>query len=579
MQDTSDLELLQQYHRQGTEAAFATLVARHVNLVYSVALRQVRNAAPAEEITQAVFILLARKADQLSPPTVLAGWLHETTRLTALAFLRGERRRQAREQEAYMQSTQTESAEATAWPQLAPLLDEALARLGKKDRDAVLLRFFQEQNLAAVAAALQVSEPAAQRRVHRAVEKLRKFFAKRGMALSGVALAGAISANSVQAAPVGLAKAVTAIAVAKGAAASTSTLTLIKGTLKIMAWTKMKTAVVVGVAAILATGTATVVVKEVINNRPGYYKGKPLIEWLKNLDDQHPGSANDEAAAAVRHIGTNGLPTIINLLPLNNPMHHSAVLACQELGAGAKSAIPALMKLLNDGYANGYVGVAMGRIGEEAIVPLTTALTNENDMVRAEVAHGLGGMPIYSGNRNIEMSDTIPALITCLTDKSSFVRALAANSLGGIKNDPSTVVPELIKSLNDSDKWTRWNSCLALGQFGEQAKSAIPALLAKLNSDARSTAAIALIQIEPDNEEQINSLMPVLIENIEGIGGTNVNYRSTTADALGSIGKSAIPAVPALLRAAQVTKGYEQQRIVIALKQIDPQAAVNAGLK
>ena len=268
MQDTSDLELLQQYHRQGTEAAFATLVARHVNLVYSVALRQVGNAVPAEEITQAVFILLARKADKLSPPTVLAGWLHETTRLTALAFLRGERRRQAREQEAYMQSTLTESAEPAAWPQLAPLLDEALARLGKKDRDAVLLRFFQEQNLAAVAAALQVSEPAAQRRVHRAVEKLRKFFAKRGVALSGVALAGAISANSVQAAPVGLAKTISVVAITKGAAASASTLTLIKGALKIMAWTKMKTTVVVGVAVLLTAGTATVAVKTIHALRP-----------------------------------------------------------------------------------------------------------------------------------------------------------------------------------------------------------------------------------------------------------------------------------------------------------------------
>ena len=578
MPDVSDMDLLRDYDRQGSEAAFAALVRRHINLVYSVAFRHVGIAAHAEEITQAVFVILARKAISLRQDTILDGWLHETTRLTALSFLRGERRRQFREQEAYMQSTLQESADISAWNQLAPLLDEAVSRLGKKDRDAVMLRFFKNKNLREVAAGLKVSEAAAQRRVLRALEKLHRYFSKRGISSTTAIITGAISAHSVQAAPVALAKSVTVVAIAKGVAASGSTLTLIKGALKIMAWTKAKTAVVVGVAAILAVGTTTVVVKE-INNRPGYYKGKSLSEWLVNLDDQHPGPANDEAADAVRHIGTNGLPTIISMLQMNNPMHHSAVLACQLLGAGAKPAIPALMKLLNDGYANGYVGVAMGRIGQDAIGPLTEALTNEDASVRTEVASGLGGMPFYSGKSDIQMSDAIPTLITCLTDKSSYVRSIAAYSLGRIKGEESTVVPALIKSLDDSDIWTRWNSCLALGQFGAQANSAIPALLAKLNSDARGTAAIALVKIEPDNATRINSLMPILIENIEGIGGTNINYRSTTAEALASIGEMAKPAVPALLKAAQVTTAYERQRIVIALKKIDPAAAANAGLK
>ena len=345
-----------------------------------------------------------------------------------------------------------------------------------------------------------------------------------------------------------------------------------------MAWTKIKTAIVIGVAAILAAGTATVVVKE-INNRPGYYNGKSLKEWLKNLDDQNLGPANDEAANAVRHIGTNGLPVIISLLQINNPLHHNAVLACQELGVGAKPAIPALMKLLNDGYANGYVGVAMDRIGQDGITSLIEALTNENSSVRYEVIHALGGVLIYSGNTNIQMSDAISTLIDSLEDKSPYVRSIAANSLGVIKDEPSTVVPALIKSLDDNYIWTRWNTCLALGQFGTQATSAVPTLLTMLKSDARGTAAIALVQIEPDNKTRINSLMPILIENIEGIGGTNINYRSTTADALASIGEMAKPAVPALLKAAQITTGYEQQRIVIALKKIDPEAAANAGLK
>jgi RNA polymerase sigma factor (sigma-70 family) len=283
MPDVSDMELLRDYDRQGSEDAFAALVRRHINLVYSVAFRHVGIAAHAEEITQAVFVILARKAASLRPDTILEGWLHETTRLTALSFLRGERRRQFREQEAYMQSTLQASAADSAWNQLAPLLDEAMSRLGKKDRDAVMLRFFKDKSLREVAAGLRASEAAAQRRVLRAVDKLRLFFTKRGVVLPAAVLTAAISANSVQAAPVALAKSVTALALAKGAAASTSTLTLIKGALKIMAWTKMKSAAVVGVAALLAVGTTTVVIhhRQTAPSTPAPMKGLSDSDDLK----------------------------------------------------------------------------------------------------------------------------------------------------------------------------------------------------------------------------------------------------------------------------------------------------------
>src|ERR1019366_8395140 len=198
MDDVPDMELLQKYHQQGSEESFAELARRHISLVYSAALRPVGIAAQAEEITQAVFIILARRAASLRPDTVLDAWLYETTRLTALSFLRGERRRQLREQEAYMQSTLRESNEVAAWNQLAPLLDDAMSRLGRKDREAVVLRFFKEKSLREVAAALKVTEAAAQSRVHRAVEKLRRFFMKRGVALPVAALTAAISAHSVQ---------------------------------------------------------------------------------------------------------------------------------------------------------------------------------------------------------------------------------------------------------------------------------------------------------------------------------------------------------------------------------------------
>jgi uncharacterized protein (TIGR03435 family) len=151
--------------------------------------------------------------------------------------------------------------ESEAWRLIAPLLDDAMGRLGEKDRNAIVLRFFENKNLAEVGAALGASEDAAKMRVNRALEKLRKIFSKRGVSSTTAAIAGAVSANSVQTAPVALAKTISAVAAAKGTAAGGSILTLVKGALKIMAWTKMKTAIVAGACVLLAGGTATVTLK------------------------------------------------------------------------------------------------------------------------------------------------------------------------------------------------------------------------------------------------------------------------------------------------------------------------------
>ena len=142
-----------------------------------------------------------------------------------------------------------------------------MGQLGDNDRAAVVLRFFGGKSFAEVAMAAGVSENAAKKRVIHALEKLHRYFSKRGVSSTTEIIAGAISANSVQAAPVALAKAVTAVAVAKGSVASGSTLTLIKGALKLMAWTKLKTAIVVGSAVILTAGGAKVIITKVGNAR------------------------------------------------------------------------------------------------------------------------------------------------------------------------------------------------------------------------------------------------------------------------------------------------------------------------
>jgi RNA polymerase sigma factor (sigma-70 family) len=279
MQPSDDNVLLRQYAESQSDEAFTELVARHINLVYSVALRQVGNPSHAEEIAQAVFIILAKKAALLRHEKALTSWLFQTTRLTTNNFIRSEIRRQRREQEAFMQSTQNETADAV-WQQIGPALDDAVASLNEKNRRAILLRYYEGRNLREVGAVLGVSEAASEKRVARALEKLRKFFFKRGLPSAPAAIAGTISANSVQAAPVGLVKTISAVALVKGAVASASTLALAKGVLKIMAWSNTKAAIVAGAIALLIAGTATVSIDKFLTKSEPFVQitGKGQIE-------------------------------------------------------------------------------------------------------------------------------------------------------------------------------------------------------------------------------------------------------------------------------------------------------------
>jgi RNA polymerase sigma factor (sigma-70 family) len=258
---SDDMELVREYASHQSESAFETLVSRHVNLVYSAALRQVRNPHLAEEITQAVFVVLARKAGALSPNTILPGWLYRTTRYACADALKMARRRLRREKEAQMEAVVDQSESDAQWELLSPLLDEAMARLRDKDRDAIVLRYFQNKSLQEVGEALGVEERAAQKRVDRALEKLRTMFAKRGVTLTAALVGISVSANSVQAAPVGLAANVTASA-AGGAVVSITITTLVKGIMKTMTWLKLKFVACIGVSALLVGGVATVALSD-----------------------------------------------------------------------------------------------------------------------------------------------------------------------------------------------------------------------------------------------------------------------------------------------------------------------------
>jgi RNA polymerase sigma factor (sigma-70 family) len=289
MQDIPDCELLRRFVQSESEEAFTELVRRHINLVYSVALRHTENAHDAQEITQAVFTMLARKAASLGRETVLSGWLYHTARLTAANFRRAEIRHVRREQEAYMQSTLEESSPDTIWRELAPLLDEAMAHLDATDRDAVVLRYFEKQDLRAVGSALGISEDAAQKHVSRAVERLREFFAKRGVTIGASGLAVAITANAVQAAPIGLVATIsTAALVGTVTVATIATHTTVN-------WINIKSIAAI-VAAVIAAGTGTHLVQKREANRLRS-ENQSLIVQVQQLSNERDKATHQLAAA------------------------------------------------------------------------------------------------------------------------------------------------------------------------------------------------------------------------------------------------------------------------------------------
>jgi RNA polymerase sigma factor (sigma-70 family) len=254
MTSMDDLELLQRFARKQSQDAFTALVKRHLALVYHAALRQVRSPQLAEEVAQSVFTDLARSAPRLKPGTVLTAWLYEVTRRTAINVVRGEARRRLREQVALELNAM--NADADDWRQIEPLLDDAMHALDHTDRTAVLLRFFENKSLREVGETLGTTDDTARKRVNRAIERLREFFAKRGVTVGASGLVMTISANAVQAAPVGLDLAISSAAVLGGTTLAATGTGFGASLIELMASTKVKTA---AITAAIGIGAGTCV--------------------------------------------------------------------------------------------------------------------------------------------------------------------------------------------------------------------------------------------------------------------------------------------------------------------------------
>lgn len=295
---TSDRQLLARFTRDRAEDAFAELVRRHIDLIHSAALRQVRSPQLAEEVAQSVFTDLARNAHRLTgggdapSPGSLTPWLYQVTRRTAIDVVRREARRQLREQIATEMNVM--NATTADWTHIEPLLDEAMSTLDESDRAAVLLRYFENKSLREVGQQLGTSDDAAQKRVSRAVERLREFFAKRGVTVGAGGLVVVISANAVQAAPVGLAVTISTTAALAGTTLATLAPTASATATKAIAMTTLQKTVIAATVAVLA-GVGIYEAHQASQLRDQIQtiqqKQKPLVEQVEQLSRKREEAA------------------------------------------------------------------------------------------------------------------------------------------------------------------------------------------------------------------------------------------------------------------------------------------------
>jgi RNA polymerase sigma factor (sigma-70 family) len=283
MRDLNDIDLLRRFGTKRSEEAFSILVARHLDLVYSAALRQVRDPHLAKDVSQSVFLRLAKKAGALKSGTILSGWLYRTTQFVARETLRSEYRRRARETAAMQ--TLTETPNHSPWEEIEPLLDEAIADLNEQDRNLVLLRYFESKSFREVGRQLGISEDAAQKRATRALEKLRGSLAFRGAAVSAATLGGLLSPFAIQAAPAGLSATVVEAVVSAGATTSIFTVQTI---LEIMTLNKKAVAV-----AALFAATLTI---PIISQKRALQEAREENSSLKAELDQLQARLQPEAA-------------------------------------------------------------------------------------------------------------------------------------------------------------------------------------------------------------------------------------------------------------------------------------------
>jgi RNA polymerase sigma factor (sigma-70 family) len=353
----TDSQLLREYADHRSEAAFAELVCRHLDLVYSAALRMVGDSHLAQDVSQAAFVALAQNAGALTEHPVLAGWLHRTTRNLAANTVRSDTRRRAREQEAVAMNDLISPEPDVPWDQLAAHLDTVLSELEDADRDALLLRYFERKSAREMGQILGISDVAAQKRVTRALERLREFLGKRGVTAGATALALAISTHAVQAAPAGLAATISSAAAATaGAALHTSTVIAATKTIAMTTLQKSLIAVTLTVAVGAGLYGARENVRARVQSQAAQQQQTALAQQIEQLQRERDQATTRLAAVTAEIAKLKQAQTPTEVLKLRGQV---GSLQHQLASSEAQSNSSGFVKMMSDPAMREYVTQAM----------------------------------------------------------------------------------------------------------------------------------------------------------------------------------------------------------------------------
>jgi RNA polymerase sigma factor (sigma-70 family) len=558
-----DRQLLAEFCAGGSERAFQEIVERNLPLVYGAAMRLLNGDSHlAEDVAQTVFSNLARKARSLPREIVLAGWLHRDTRFTALEVLRKERRRKIRELEAAAMHEVESEAHPIDWSSTQPILDELLDELDDEDRHALLLRFLEPRPLLAVGKALGITEDTARKRVHRALERLRRSLVARGITTTGGALGAVLTSRSAETVPAGL-----SARLAKSVLATAGTTKPVVSLYTIIASPKVITLTKVA-AVLLLAGVSTVK----FNRTTHAHDGAPETTRPRTERGNRPSLLS-------RMFGrTKGRDE----LQPQSPDDATIRLALERLQKALHDPKPT-RKIPDESIANALA--SMGDRRAEALPHLLEALRNGSDVVRNRAADALGQI-------GPDAREAVPILMQQLREGTA--PDLLVWTLERVGPSPD-LVPELVAGLkNNTASWLTLANSLTSPTWGDASvvSDIIRPLLDDTNRDTREIAGYALAMLMSDQAGA-----DVRKTTVEALRNSNPDLQLAALSALRNLGSdpsdpagrvtrarlgsSASDAVPPLIDIANQGERKDLQQLALQLlDEIDPGLrAENPGMQ
>ena len=451
-----DAELLRQYAQSGSETAFAELVGRYLPLVYATALRQGNgDEALAKDVAQTVFIDLARKASSLLGRELLAGWLYTSTRLAASMAVRGDRRRQLREQIAASMQEQTTPPESQSdQAELRLVLDEAMSELDAGERNAVLIRFFQGKELKEVGSALGISEDAARMRITRALANLQTFLKQRGVTITTAALGTVLATEAVAAVPAGLAATITSAALSGSAVTTTAVIAATKA----FAMTTVQKVLVTVTVAVLA-GAGLYEARQAASTRAEVrtlqQQQGPLTEQIQQLQRERDETARQLASLREDNERLNRDTGELRKLRGEVPRLRKAL---QEMGAGMQiQGRPLASWLAEVNIERGLLDSdpaldVLAAAGPAVLTHLAGILERDPSTTQQAKAADVIGAIAHRNPAAPEIPGVIPALSSAADKQDARVRRVAVQALGAVGRTASNAIPVLSRCAKDEDE-------------------------------------------------------------------------------------------------------------------------------